>query len=158
MTQREIGPSDVTYKTGDCVRILTDCRYGWQYNEQGTATTYDKRIKYYEGEIIFLKEGEWQGLGTMQIRPVPEKAYYLQKEFSSKHRVFACGVKRRFGIWWDSFRRKVGSFLYNIIEIPCAIVSELIEGLFRLLGLKKLADYSGGIAFLVLLVVLWAII
>ena len=155
MSKREIGPSDVTYQTGDFVRILTDCYFGWQHDENGYPIGYDKRTKYYEGEIIHLKENEWRELGTMQIRPVNRKEYATH--VPAKHRIFSCGVRRRLGYWFSSFFGKIGTALYTCVEVPCAIVSWIAGGIFKLPGFKKIEPFSGIIFFLVLAGVLWSL-
>jgi len=156
----EFGPSDVSYKTGDCVIILGDCPEGWQRDDKVTGYSkpgYSKRIRYYEGEIIRLQEGEWLGLGTDNIKPVHHKKYVFYKTYGPKHRIFACGVKRRFGYWWQGLREFVKNTLYSCVEIPCALVAMLIEPIFKLPGLRKLEPVAGIIVLLALLAVLVAV-
>jgi hypothetical protein len=97
---REIGPKNHAYKTGDFVKLLRNMPFGWQRDEEGKATGYDKRIQYYEGEMIRLSEGEAFQLGTMNIRPVTSKEYVGYRQCPPRTRIFACGVKRRFGYWF----------------------------------------------------------
>jgi len=147
MRNMEVGPSDVTYKIGDYVRILRDMSYGWQ-REKGEVVGYDERIRYYEGEVIRLQEDEWLGLGTMNIKPINAKQYAFSQSYPPKYRVFACGVGRRFGYWWDTSRTFVGSILYTCIEIPCGIVAITINHLCR---------FPAVVALLVLLGILCAV-
>lgn len=96
MTNREIGPCDVNYREGDWVKILTDCRFGWGWARE--SDTYDSRIKYYEGEIISLKDSEWRDLGTAQIRPISGQEYQNYVDNPPRFRFLACGIKRRINL------------------------------------------------------------